>query len=65
MVWQHTASVAVARTIRDIGYGTIKSKIGASAMALGWVGLGLLAIATFGILTMIYSIQLFTDLVDE
>ena len=65
MVWQHTASVAVATTIQDIGYGTINSKVGASAMALGWVGLGCLAISALGLLVMILSIQLFTFLTDE
>ena len=39
-IWQHTASVAVATTVQDMGYGTIKSEVGAMAMALAWVGLG-------------------------
>ncbi|KAK0512772.1 hypothetical protein JMJ35_004789 [Cladonia borealis] len=65
MVWQHTASVAVATTIQDVGYGTINSKVGASAMALGWVGLGCLIISAVGMLTMILSLKLFTDLTDK
>ena len=65
MIWQHTASVAVATTVQNTGYGTINSKVGASAMALGWVGLGCLAISALGLLTMNLSIQLFNFLTDE
>ena len=65
MMWQHTASVAVATTVQDLGYGTINSKVGALAMALGWAGLGCVVIAAIGILVLILSIGMFTDMTEE
>ncbi len=57
MMWQHTASVAVATTAQDMGYGTIGSEVGAAAMALGWVGLGTFVIPAIGMLVMLLSIE--------
>ena len=65
MMWQHTASVAVATTVQDMGYGTIKSEVGAMAMALGWVGLGCIVVPTISVLVMILSIMSLDTLTDE
>ena len=65
MMWQHTASVAVATTAQDMGYGTVKSEVGAAAMALGWVGLGTLIIPAIGAWVMIASIRMFENLTGE
>ena len=65
MMWQHTASVAAATTAQDLGYGTVKSEVGAASMTLGWLGLTFLAIPAMGLLLMIISIQLLDRITDE
>lgn len=65
MIWQHTASVAAATTAQDLGYGTIKSAVGATTLALGWVGFALLALAAIGLLVMILSIRILDQLTDD
>ena len=65
MIWQHTASVAAATTAQDLGYGTVKSEVGATALALGWVGFALLALAAIGILVMVLSIRILAEVVDN
>ena len=65
MMWQHTASVAAATTAQDLGYGTVKSGIGAKSLALGWAGLALTVLPAIGILVMILSIQILDRLTDD
>ena len=65
MMWQHTASAAVATTVQDMGYGSIKSEVGAAAMALGWVSVGVLVIAAIKIMVDVWSITLLDRLTDE
>ena len=56
MLWQHTASVAAATTAQSLGYGTVKSEVGAKALALGWVGFTFLALAAIFVLILYMSI---------
>lgn len=65
MVWQHTASVAAATTAQDLGYGTVKSAVGATTLALGWVGFALLALAAIGLLVIILSVRILDELTDD
>ena len=65
MMWQHTASVAAATTAQDLGYGTVKSGVGATVLALGWVGVALMALSAIGLLVMILSIRILDQLTDE
>jgi hypothetical protein len=41
-LWQHTGAVAACAVIESVGYGSIKTSIGPTAMALGWSACGLL-----------------------
>lgn len=65
MVWQHTASVATATTAQTLGYGTVKSTVGATVLALGWVGFAVLVLAALGLLIMILSIRILAELTDD
>lgn len=65
MMWQHTASVAAATTAQNLGYGTVRSEVGATALALGWVGFALMALPAVGLLVMVLSIQILDQLTDE
>lgn len=65
MMWQHTASVAAATTAQDLGYGTVKSDVGAASLALGWVAFALMALPAIGLLVMILSIRTLDQLTDE
>lgn len=64
VLWQHTASVAAAAVASDLGNGSVKSGVGAAAMTLGWFGFGLTVVVTVGLLVMILSIRLISDLTD-
>ena len=65
MIWQHTASVAAATTAQSLGYGTVESAVGATALALGWIGFALLALTAIGLLVMILSIRILADLMES
>jgi len=65
VMWQHTAAVAASTIAQDLGNGSVKSGVGATAMVLGWFGFGLLVVVTLGLLVMILSIQLLDRLVDD
>ncbi|OXV11171.1 hypothetical protein Egran_01072 [Elaphomyces granulatus] len=65
VLWQHTASVAASTISQDMGNGSVKSGVGASAMVLGWFGFGLLVVVTVGLLVMVLSIGMLTELTDN
>lgn len=65
MIWQHTASVAAATTAQDLGYGSVKSAVGATALALGWAGFAFSALTAVGVLVIILSIRVLDALEDE
>lgn len=65
VLWQHTASVAASAITQDLGNGSVKSGVGASAMVLGWFGFALLVIVTIGLLFMILNASLFERMTDE
>ena len=65
VLWQHTASVAAATIVQDLGNGSVKSGVGTSAMVLGWFGFVLLIIVTIGLLVMILSIIVLDRLTDD
>ena len=65
MMWQHTASVAAATTAQDMGYGTVKSGVGAASLALGWTGFALMALSAIGILVMVVSIWMLDSSPEE
>jgi len=67
VLWQHTASVAASTIAQDLGNGSVRSGVGATAMILGWFGFALLIVVTIGLLVMILSMQLLSkiSIVDE
>ena len=65
MIWQHTASVAAMTIAQDLGYGTVKSEVGAAALALGWVAFALMALAAVGLTVMILSMWIVHQWTDE
>ena len=65
VLWQHTASVAASTIAQDMANGSVKSGVGASAMVLGWFGFGLLVVVTVGLLVMVLSIGLLSQLTDD
>ncbi|KAI1432076.1 Ca2+ regulator and membrane fusion protein Fig1-domain-containing protein [Xylaria sp. CBS 124048] len=64
VLWQHTASVAAAIIAQDFGNGSVKAGIGSSALVMGWFSFALLIIVTIGLLVMILSIRVLTQLTD-
>ena len=64
-LWQHTAAVAAATTAEALGYGSVKSRVGASAMVLVWAAFAITTLVTIGLLVMILSMHLVEKLVDE
>ncbi|KAI0205954.1 Ca2+ regulator and membrane fusion protein Fig1-domain-containing protein [Astrocystis sublimbata] len=64
VLWQHTASVAASIISQDFGNGSVKSGVGTSAIVMGWFSFALLIIVTIGLLVMILSIRVLTQLAD-
>jgi hypothetical protein len=65
VLWQHAASVAATAITRDMANGSVKSGVGVSAMAIGWVGFTLLIIPMFGLVAMLLSMQMLESLVHD
>lgn len=64
VLWQHTASVAASIIAQDLGNGSVISGVGTTAMVLGWFGFSLLIIVTIGLLVMILSIRVLTEIAE-
>ncbi|SPO04288.1 uncharacterized protein DNG_06971 [Cephalotrichum gorgonifer] len=64
VLWQHTASVAASIIAEDFGNGSVKSGVGTSAMVMGWFSFTLLIVVTIGLLVMILSIRVLTEMAD-
>ncbi len=64
-LWQHIAAIAFATTAQNMGYGSIKSEVGAVAMGLGWASLALYIVAFSCMLVTILSISILDQLTDE
>ncbi|KAK6067145.1 hypothetical protein SCUP234_11737 [Seiridium cupressi] len=64
VLWQHTASVAASIIAQDFGNGSVLSGVGTSAMVMGWFSFTLLIIVTIGLLVMILSIRVLSQMVD-
>ena len=65
MMGQHTAYAAAATTAQDLGYGTVKSVVGTTALALGWVGFALLVLTAICLLIFVLSIRILDQLPTE
>ncbi|KOS17440.1 hypothetical protein ESCO_002661 [Escovopsis weberi] len=63
VLWQHTASVAASIIAQDFGNGAVKSGVGTSAMVMGWFSFTFLIIVTIGLLVMILSIRVLSQMV--
>lgn len=62
VLWQHTASVAASVIAQDFGNGSVKSGVGTSAMVIGWFSFALLIVVTIGLLVMIISMQVLSQM---
>lgn len=45
ILWQHTAAVAAATTAQAFGNSNIGSRVGVTAIALGWISFALLVVS--------------------
>lgn len=57
VLWQHLGSAATYTLVKTLTYDTIDASVGASAMALGWVGVGCSGVTALGLLILILSIR--------
>jgi hypothetical protein len=57
IVWQHVAAVAQSTTVESILNGSVETKVGTVAMALGWVAFGLQVVCVLAVGIMILSIH--------
>lgn len=62
VLWQHTASVAASVIAQDFANGSVKSGVGTSAMVMGWFSFALLIVVTIGLLVMILSIRVLSQM---
>ncbi|KAK4462557.1 Ca2+ regulator and membrane fusion protein Fig1-domain-containing protein [Cladorrhinum samala] len=62
VLWQHTASVAASIIAQDFANGSVLSGVGTSAMVMGWFSFTLLIIVTIGLLVMILSMAVLSDI---
>ncbi|KAJ5089411.1 hypothetical protein N7532_008095 [Penicillium argentinense] len=58
ILWQHINSSSTASMAETLTYGAVSGHVGAGAMALGWVAIGIIGVVGLGIVAMIMSISL-------
>lgn len=51
--------------VETLTYGAVSGHVGPAAMALGWIAVGMVGVAAFGLLIMIMSISLIRKLTEE
>jgi hypothetical protein len=59
--WQHIASSAAVTMGQSLSYGTVKGKVGAVAMVLGWGSVFLDILAGVAMYVMILSIKVLSE----
>lgn len=65
IIWQHISSASATAMAGDLAYGNIVGHVGPAAMILGWAGVVTFLLSTIGLLVMILSIRVLTELVDD
>lgn len=65
VLWQHINSSSTASMVETLTYGAVSGHVGPAAMALGWIAVGMVGVAAFGLLIMIMSISLIRKLTEE
>ncbi|KAJ6125565.1 hypothetical protein N7471_012882 [Penicillium samsonianum] len=65
VLWQHINSSATVTMTEMLSYGAVSGHVGGTAMALGWISVGLISLVGLGILVMILSIELIRKLTEE
>ena len=65
VLWQHIGAVAGIATAQHIAYGSVDVKIGATAMALGWLSFAFLVAASVGLLVTALSIAILDLHIDD
>ncbi|KAJ5557220.1 Ca2+ regulator and membrane fusion protein Fig1-domain-containing protein [Penicillium frequentans] len=64
VLWQHINSSSTASMAETLTYGAVSGHVGTAAMVLGWFAVGLIGVATIGLLIMIMSISLLIRMTD-
>lgn len=65
LLWQHVGAVSVATTLQALAYGTVRSGVGSTAMALAWTGLACLILCDMAVYILISSISVLDRLTDD
>lgn len=64
ILWQHTAAIAATTTAQAFGNGNIGSKVGMTAIALGWISSVLLMVSLMTTVALKRRLSLTCELVD-
>lgn len=63
-MWQHVGVAASAATIESLRYDVISVKTGTACAVLTWLGVAVSSAISVGIILMIYSIKVLSELAD-
>lgn len=65
MLWQHVAAATLANTISSTMAGVLGCRVGAGAMALGWIAVGLMALTSLYLTFERNVLKLFERMTDD
>lgn len=65
ILWQHINSSATATMTEILNYGAVSGHVGAVAMALGWLSIGLLAIVCMALFIMKLNLTMIRPLDED
>lgn len=64
-LWQHIAASTAAFAVKATTQEQLKTAVGTTAMALGWLAFALFTVVFLGLITMMMSLRLFDRLTDD
>lgn len=64
-IWQHMASASASKLVDVLLYGAVETRVGATAMALAWVGTLLLGVTFFWALAFELSVRVVLEVIDD
>ena len=63
--WQHLSSAAASTMADFFTHGSATGRVGAGAMALGWIASSMFVLAFIGMLVMYLSIKILRDMIED
>jgi len=63
-LWQHLSTAATTVMVKTLTYNSVAGHVGTAAMVLGWAGAAICVVVALGIVLMMMSLKVLSELID-